>query len=320
MSVGKLGSSVAIFVIWAGSVFAEDSVKISSGNTVGTYYAASSAVAKMSNKDRTDSDKYIMTVASGGSLDNIDNVVKQISHFGLAQANLLEKAIQGKGQWEGKPQKQLQAVLKLYTEDLTIVVDGDEEIDSISDLKGKRVNTGGAGSSGAIHFRNILLKSGIQASEVTIIEQPQSRSEDLMKKGEIDAYVFVVGHPAFAVRNTAANQDSIKLLPLEQSLIDSFCKQNPLVKSTSISVDHYPNLENKVAVPTVGVHTILFTTNNESEETVYQMVKDVMENLDLFKRQHPTLQNLDAKTMSDISFMPVHPGAQRYFKEAGLVK
>jgi uncharacterized protein len=320
MSVGKFTWSVSTFFILAGNLFAEDSIKISSGNTVGTYYATSSAVAKISNKDRSDTEKNIITMPSGGSLDNINNVVQGKSNFGLVQAETIDNAIKGKGKWEGKPQKKLKAVLKLYTEDLTIVVDGDQDIESIADLKGKRVNVGGSGSSGKMNFRKILLMAGIQPSDVTLIEKPQSNSQDLMKKGDIDAYVFTVGHPAIAVRDTSANQENIKILELDQALIEVLLKQNSLIKSRSIPIDYYPDLENKVAVPTVGVHTILFTTADESDETVYRIVKSVMKNLDLFKRQHPTLQNLDAKTMSDISFMSVHPGAQRYFKEAGLAK
>ena len=320
MNRQKMSWSMILLSILALSSFAEDTVKISSGNTVGTYYATSSAVAKMSNKDRTNSEPYIMTMPSHGSLNNIENVLNGTSHFGLAQANLLEKAVLGEGPWEGKPQKKLKAVLKLYTEDVTIVVADQDEVNSIADLKGKRVNIGKAGSSDAVHFRALLLEAGIEPSELTIIEKAQSMSQDLMKNEEIDAYIFTVGHPAFAVRNSSSGEEKIKLLPLDKSLIEAVLKINPLVKATSIPVAHYPNILNKTAVPSVGVHAVLFTTDDTSEETVHRMVKSVMKNIELFQRQHPALQKLGGKAMSDISFMEVHPGAQEYFKEAGLVK
>ncbi len=316
----KFSLTMTLFAVLAGAAFAEEAmIKIGSGSTVGIYYSASSAVAKMCNNNRAEDNEYMITVASEGSLDNINNVLLGRVNFGLAQANLLDKASRGAGLWEGSPQKKLSAVFKLYTEDFTIVAAEDARIRTMSDLAGKRVNIGAPGSSDALYARDMLWLAGVRPSEMTILEEDQSRSEDLLADGKIDAYIYTVGHPTFSVREASSHKRKVELVPLDQSLVDFLVASNALVKATLIPIDFYPAIKNREPVPSVGVHAVLFTTEDTSEDVVYRMVKDVMENLDLFRRQHPAFRNLEAKQMGDVSFMPLHPGAKRYFKEAGLL-
>lgn len=305
----------------AGAAIAEDEmITIGSGNTVGIYYAASSAVAKLYNTKRDDYQKWIVTVASEGSKENINNVLNGQHDFGLAQANSLYKATHSIAPWEGETHNNLRAVLSLYTEELTIVAAQDAKIHTLSDLKGKRINIGAPGSSSQESGRRLITSAGISLDDVTIIEEPQSKSSDLLENRKIDAYFFMVGNPSMAVRDASAGKRSVRLIPLEQSIINKAISESPEVDASFISMEYYPKIGNTEPVQTIGVPAVLFTHTKMSEETVYQVVKEVMTNLDLFRRQHPVLADLTAAEMSDISAIPLHPGAVRYFKETGQLK
>lgn len=305
----------------AASTAADDEmITIGAGNTVGIYYASSSAIAKIFNYKRDDTHKWAVTVASEGSKENINNVLEGVHDFGFAQANSLYKASRGITPWEGNPHKNLRAVLRLYTEQLTIVAAQDANIYTLSDLKGKRINIGAPGSSSQEGGRRLIESAGLSLEDVTIVEEPQSRSSDLLAERKIDAYFFMVGHPSMAVRDAGFAERSVRLIPLEQSMIEEAAAESPDIRASSISMEYYPEIDNAEAVPTIGVPSIFFTHEDMSEETVYQIVKEVMSNLDLFRRQQPVLAGLTAKHMSDVSVVPLHPGAIRYFKETGGLK
>jgi TRAP transporter TAXI family solute receptor len=102
-------------------------------------------------------------------------------------------------------------------------------------------------------------------------------------------------------------------------LIDHVVKTYTYVTAESIPIDYYPELENEGPVATVGASTVLFTHEDMSEETVYRMVKAVMTNLELFRKQHPAFRDLVEEEMAQIPDIPIHPGAERYFREAGLL-
>jgi TRAP transporter TAXI family solute receptor len=321
INVKKYLLMITAGVLIANASIAEDEmITIGAGNTVGIYYASSSAIAKLFNYERDVTKQWLVTVASEGSKENINNVLNKQHDFGFAQANSLHKATHGVAPWEGQPHDTLRAVLSLYTEELTIVAAQDAKIYKISDLKGKRINIGAPGSSSQEGGRRLLTNAGISLDDVTILEEPQSRSSDLLANRKIDAYFFMVGHPSMAVRDAGFAKRSVRLIPLEQSMIDAAIAAYPEVHASSISMEYYPKIDNAEAVSTIGVTSIFFTHEDMSEETVYRVVKEVMTHLDLFRRQHPVLADLTAEEMSNVSVVPLHPGAVRYFKETGAHK
>jgi TRAP transporter TAXI family solute receptor len=317
----KKGSLImALTAVMASGVLAEDEViTIGSGNTVGMYYSTSSAIAKLFNYKRQDYHQWVDTEASEGSEANIKDLFNGKVQFGFAQANVLDKAVRGVGPWEGRPQKRLRAVLTLYTEELTVVAAEDAKIARLADLKGKRVNIGAPGSSTQEGARRFIKDVGISLDDITFLEEPSSKASDLLAAGKIDAYFFTVGHPSFSIREASSGERKVRLVPLDQALIDKNVTESPIIKSVTIPTTYYPGLANTKPIPTLGTPAILFTHEAMSDETVYRLVKEVMTNLDLFRRQQPVLADLTAKGMAAELVIPFHPGARRYFEEAGLL-
>jgi len=292
---------------------------ISSGTTTGSYYAAASAVAKVFNRNSAALGVRLATVASAGSVANIDAVAEGKAAFGIAETELLRRAGQGVRPWEGKEITSLRAVLGLYVESVTIVAAVDKGIARVGDLKGKRLNIGAPGSIDNTYAAAFLQMSGLNPGEVVTSGHSTAIAPELLQKGEIDAFICIVGHPNLTVLEASQGPRKVLLVPLDDALINQLVSQNPLLTAVAVPTMHYPGLHFKGTVPTIGIRTVLFTSKEQSEENVYRLVREVVTNFDLFRRQHPILQNLNPRDAARVNVIALHPGAARYFKEAGLI-
>lgn len=297
---------------------AEKTINIGTGSITGVYYNTGSAVAKMFNKKRKEYGEWMLNQPSAGSVENIHDVLEEKNQFGISQANFLFSAWNGTGLWKDNPRKELRAVLGLYTEDLTLIAAEDAGIKTALDLKGKRLNIGAPGSSDFVTSEEILKMLGIDSKDLKISTEPTYLASEKIQSGDIDAYFYTVGHPNLSVLEAISGERKVRIVPFQREFIDKVTALKPYLSADEIDVRFYDKLENKSPVPTIGVKSILFTRKDVDEETVYRVVKSVMENLDLFRRQHPVFSRLTRENMARGVIVPLHPGAERYFREAGI--
>lgn len=299
--------------------FPQPSLSISSGNTTGASYATSSAISKIFNRKSADYGMRIATVSTQGSVADVNSVVDGKTAFGIAQIVMLQHAEQGLGPWEGKTRKKaLRAVLGLHVETVTIVAAADRKIEQISDLKGKRVNIGAPGSIDYEYGASLLELSGINPADVILSAHSVALASEFLQKDDIDAYIYTVGHPNLSVLEASTGKRKVMLVSLDKSLIDKITTRNPFLFPAVVPTNFYPGLERQGVAQTIGVRAVLFTRADMAEETVYRLVREVMTNFDLFKRQHPVLEGLTPREAAGVTGIPLHPGAARYFREAGL--
>lgn len=299
--------------------FPQSSIAISAGYTTGTYYAASSAIAKIFNRKSADYGVRLATVASPGSVANVESVAAGKAAFGIAQAELLKHAELGLGPFQGKARGGLRVVLGLFAESLTIVAAVDSGINRVSDLRGKRLNIGAPGSLDQAYASTLLQLAGVKMSELTLSEHSTALAPELLKKGEIDAFISAMGHPNLPVLEASNGARKALLVPLDDALVQQVVSRYPRAFPVALPTKYYPDLVFRGTVPTVGVRSVLFTRADLPEETVYRLVREILTNFDLFRRQHPVLQDLTPRQMAGVTVIPLHPGAARYFREAGLL-
>jgi len=312
--------ALLLFVASSPARGTEPMLSIGAGNTTGVYYAAGSAIAKMFNRQRQAYGARLVTEPSEGSVANIENVMAGSVTFGIAQANFLHAAMRGEGLWAGKPQRELRAVMGLYTEAVTLVAAADAGIRSFEDLRGKRVNIGEPGSSDQLTARLVLRRAGIDPDrDLKLTEAPTYDAAELLQGNRIDAYFYTVGHPNLSVREATAGKRSVRIVGLPPELIARWAREVPYLSAETIPVDYYPALRNREAVPAIGVKAILFTRADTDEETVYRVVHEVLANIDLFRRQHPVLADLQPEEMALDLILPLHPGAESGYREAGVL-
>jgi len=300
--------------------FDEPMLTISTGNVTGVYYAAGSAVAKMHNRKRQEYGLRLITEASKGSIANIEHVLEGSAAFGISQSNKLYQAQKGTDYWDGQPHDTLRAVLGLYTEDYTVVAAADANIKTLADLKGKTVNIGELGSSDASQAIDVFQFFGLdQEKDLTVNGKPTYEAPELLQAGKIDVYLYTVGHPNLSVREASTGKRKVEIISPGREFIEHFRKIRSYIVATDIPIDYYPAIVNKDPIPTIGLKAILFTSTDADPTVVYNMVKEVFANFDLFRRQHPAFANLTPELLTEGLIVPIHPGAERYFKEAGLL-
>ena len=302
---------------------------IGTGGPTGVYFQTGNAICKMLHKSaiakehgrKKGIDKaYRCTAPStGGSNYNIGQIAAGEFQFGVAQSDWQYHAVNGSSKWEGKQYSDLRAVFSVHNEPFQIWARKKAKVKDFAGLKGKVVNIGNAGSGQRGTMEVLMNAKGVNNSffksttELTSSEQVKALCD-----GKIDAFGYSVGFPNGAMENAASC--GAKALPINltgpevQGLIDgaAYYAKAVIPKGTYTG--------QKKDVTTFGVKATVVTSANVSDELVYLVVKAVMENFDDFKKQHPAFASLKKEDMIAAGLSaPLHPGAIKYYKEAGLM-
>ncbi|MDY7026769.1 MAG: TAXI family TRAP transporter solute-binding subunit [Spirochaetota bacterium] len=293
-------------------------VTIGTGGLTGVYYPAGGAISRTVNKKQDEYNLKATVESTGGSVFNINAVMSGDLEFGIAQSDRQYQAMKGMAEWEGKPQDKLRAVCALHPESVTLIAAVDAGINTIEDLKGKKVNIGDPGSGNRGNAIDALSSAGldwetdIQAEQVKAVE-----SAKLLQDGRIDAYFYTVGHPNGSVKEATAGKRKVKIISITN--VDDLIKEFPFYAKSVIPASLYPAAENESDAVTYGVKATLVTSADVPEDIVYTITKEVFENFEEFKSLHPAFGVLTRENMLEGNSAPYHDGALKYFKEAGLI-
>ncbi|HET6428846.1 MAG TPA: TAXI family TRAP transporter solute-binding subunit [Phycisphaerae bacterium] len=321
MGLGVLAASVTA---WTAAGCSRDGgkkqrfVTIGTGGVTGVYYPAGGVIAKFVNR-KTDAYGIRMSVQStGGSVFNINAVLAGDLEFGIAQSDKQYQAMKGQAEWADRgPQTDLRAVCSLHPELITLVAADDAGIRTLADLKGKTVNLGNPGSGQRGNAMDVLKAAGVKLDDIRAEGLKASECPDELQNGRLDAFFYTVGHPNGAITQaTAGLRRKVRFVPITG--MDELIAASPYYAVASVPVALYPKAVNTEDVPTVGVMTTVVTSARVSDDVVYAVTREIFENLDELKSQHPAFARLTAESMRKGLSAPIHPGAMKYFKEAGL--
>ena len=299
-------------------------ITIGGGDISGVYFPTGLAIAKMINNRRPEYSIRATVEATMGSTFNLNAIMAGYLDFGLAQSDIQYHAVNGRVNWAKKgPQKELRAVFSIHHEPLTLVAAVDPGIQSITDLRGKRVSLGNPGFTQHRIVVDALKAAGLDPKgDISPQEVFASKAPAMLQDSRIDAYFFTVGHPSETIRMALSNERKARIVPISGPAIDKLVADNPFYIKTVIGMQQlYPGLAGQLdEVATFGVVATLCTSTRVSEDVVYNLTKIVFENLDEFRRQHPAFAGLTREGMREGLTAPLHPGAIKYYKEAGLMK
>ena len=298
-------------------------VTIGSGDFTGVYFPAGLTIAKMLNKKRNLYGIRAAVESTPGSVFNLNAIMAGYLEFGLVQADKQYQAVNGLAEWaKNGPQKELRAVFSLHHESVTLVAAEDAGISTIADLRGKRVNLGNPGSGQHRNAIDALKAVGLDPKRDIFPQEVKAfKAPALLIDNRIDAFFCTVGHPSETIQLASSGQRKVRIIPISGPGIDKLVADNQFYIKTTIPVQRlYPNLEDSMDVITFGVIATLCTASRLPANLVYTVTKEVFENLDGFRRQHPALVDLTKEGMLEGLSAPLHPGALKYYKEAGLMK
>ncbi len=319
MSVAVAFALVCVMAMGSADVQAKTTfVTIGTGGITGVYYPTGGAIAKIVNQKRKEYGIRCTVESTGGSVFNVNAVMSGDLEFGVVQSDRQYQAMKGMAEWKDKgPQKDLRAVFSIHPESVTLCAAVDAGINDIKDLKGKRVNIGNPGSGqrqnsiDALEAVGLNFETDMQAEQVKAAEAP-----GLLQDGRIDAFFYTVGHPSGAFKEATAGARKVKFVSITG--IDSLLAKFPYYAKSFVPVKLYPGAANDADVETFGVKATFVTSAKVSADVVYAVTKEVFENFDSFKKLHPAYAVLTKASMLEGMSAPIHEGAMKYYKEAGL--
>ncbi|GGA28234.1 C4-dicarboxylate ABC transporter substrate-binding protein [Amylibacter cionae] len=294
----------------------EKFITIGTGGQTGVYFVVGQSICRLVNRTTAETNLKCTAPSTGGSIANINAIMAGDMDMGVAQSDWQYHAYNGTSKFEGNQFSDERAVFSVHGEPFNVIARADSGIKSFADLKGKRVNIGNPGSGQRATMDVVMDALGwtnddfALASELKPAEQAAALGDN-----KVDAIIYTVGHPNGSIQEAVSTVDAV-LVPVQGPEIDKLIAENPFYAAATIPGGMYKGTD--ADVNTFGVKATFVTSAKVDDEVVYQVVKAVFDNFDRFKRLHPAFENLKEEDMISAGLSaPLHPGAERYYKEKG---
>ncbi|MGQ9824096.1 MAG: TAXI family TRAP transporter solute-binding subunit [Desulfotomaculales bacterium] len=285
-------------------------INIATGGTAGTYYPLGGAIADILNKNIPGMNASAQS--TGASVANINMLKDGSVDLAFVQNDIAYYAASGTEMFKDKKVEGLKGLASLYPETIQIITLEKTGIKDISGLKGKRVAVGAAGSGTEANARQILEAYGITYKDLTAQYLSFAEAANNFKDGNIDAAFVTAGFPTAAVQDIAA-QHKVVLLPVPEDIAGKLISKYPFYTKITIPANTYPNQDK--AVSTVAVKAMLAVTDKMDADTAYNIVKAIYGNLDRLQAAHSVGKLITKASAREGMSIPLHPGAEKYFKE-----
>ena len=289
--------------------------RIGTGGTGGTYYPVGGLIANAITSDKVNAS----AVTSNGSVANVNAIVGGASESGFSQADVASWAFTGTGLYEGRGKvDELRAIANLFPETVHVVVKKGLGVKTVADLKGKRISIDEPGSGSIINARAILTAYGIGSNDFKAEFLKAAPSVDKIKDGSLDAFFMTTGYPAGALSEMAATS-GFDLLAIDGQVAADLKKRFTFFADDSIPDGAYKDVK---GVPSLAVGAQWVTSSKIDNDLVYEVTKGLWSDktraaLDTGHAKGKAIQRATALAGLGI---PLHAGAERFYKEAGLIK
>ena len=258
-------------------------------------------------------------VSSRGSVDNVNAIISGLRNSGFAQSDVAYWAYTGTGTMEGKePAKDLRTIAALFEEHIHLVTLKKSKIKSVKDLKGKKVSLDEPGSGTYVDALLILEANGLSEKDVQAEALKGNAATDALRNGKVDAIFVVAGYPTGALVELASSV-SIKLIPIDGAGAKKLTDKHGFFSQSSIPEGTYEGVK---STNTVAVGAQWFTSAKEDDDLIYNITKALWnaESRKLMDVGHSKGKTITPDTALAGVGVPLHPGAERFYKEAGLIK
>ncbi|MGM8212917.1 TAXI family TRAP transporter solute-binding subunit [Virgibacillus sp. W0430] len=240
--------------------------------------------------------------------------------LGLGMVDMMERAMAGEGEFDTKLEK-IQPVMALYDNVMSIVVLEDSELTNVNELKGLKVGVASESTKDATAA--LLEEAGISESDITWEYLPYTEMVEAMKDNNIDAGIYTA-FPKSGLLEELASTRGIKILDIDKEATDSFNEKHPLWATTKIPKGTYPGVDEDKYF--YSYYTVLYTHNDVSEDHIYEITKNLIENNSEVAAAHPGGESITLEKNAEyiergiIDPDKLHPGAKKYFEENGVIE
>lgn len=288
---------------------------ITTGGTGGTYYPIGGAIADVLTKNIEN----LTTTAQAGnaSVANVNLISTHETESALVQNNVAYWAYNGVGSFEGKAVKNIRGIASLYPEAIQIIALKDSGIETVEDLKGKKVSVGEQGSGVDFDVKNILKVYDMTYDDFRVDYLSFSEASQKLKDKQLDAAFVTAGYPTSSVIDVALTRD-IVIVPIDEEKIEKLIEASPYYAKTIIPKGTYKGVEEDVVTATTMAMWVV--DKEVDEELVYDMTKTMWENKESIEAAHEKARDITLDTALDGMGIPLHSGAEKYYREIGIIK
>jgi TRAP transporter TAXI family solute receptor len=288
------------------------------GSVGGVYYPLGGEMANVW-EDNIDVKGFgVSSVESGASVENIAKIQSGDFQLGIAQNTTMINAINEEGEFEGKTTDKVAVIASLYPEAMQVVTLDSTGIESISELKGKKVAVGPPGGATRQAAEMILSAYGIEEGDYEAYEEGFGDAKSKLQNGTIDASFAVVGVPSSTTDELQAATKEVKFLDIEGDALQEVT-DNSQYEAYTVEPGTYEWQEEPVQTVT-AMALLLGSTEQVSEDLAYEITKTLFEKTDDMTIAQAGLITEDSALTGVGEDLPLHPGTERYFKEIGVIK
>jgi uncharacterized protein len=247
---------------------------------------------------------------TGASVENINLIKEGKVEMAFVMSDVLTEAVDGTGNFS-EPVDQVQQIAALYPNFVQIVTTADSGIETVDDLKGKRVAVGDQNSGVEVNARNLLEGHGITYDDIEVDYLGYAEAADGLRSGQIDAAFLTSGLPNSSVLELSKSLD-LSLVSVDPAKVEEIAEDQPYFISMEIPADTYGNEE---AVPTAAIMNALAVSSELSEDDVYKLTQEFFDSLESLENSHQAASDISLEGAQEGMVAPVHPGAQKYYDE-----
>lgn len=283
------------------------------GSPTGTYFAYGGIVGQyITNNAGIKAN----AVSTGGSKDNIQGIDSGDYQLGTVQSDVMHYAWNGTRSFESDGKiTSFRTVAGLYAEAVQLVT-VNADIQSVSDLKGKKVSIGAPGSGVYFNAVDVLSAAGLTVEDIQPQYQNFDESADALKDGKIDAAFIVAGAPTPAITELSMTNANTRIVPIDGAIAEKLMKDNTFYSVYKIPAETYKNQAAEIA--TVTVKATLIVSADASEDDVYKLTAAIFDNMEAIAKEHAKGAELSLENATEGLTVPFHAGAAKYFKEKGI--
>jgi uncharacterized protein len=303
------------FAVVSLSAHAAEFINVLTGGTSGVYYPLGVALTQIYGKAMPSAKTAVQ--ATKASAENLNLLQAGRGEVAFTLGDTLNEAWKGNEEAGFKtPLKKLRTIAAIYPNYIHFIASADSGIKTLADLKGKRISVGAPKSGTELNSRDILKGAGLTYKDLGKVEYlGYAESVELIKNRQLDATLLSSGLGVAAVRDLATAV-KIVVLPIPADIVAKIGEA--AYQTGTIPANTYNG--QTADVPTVAVQNFLVTHEGVPTDTVYLMTKSMFENLDTMIASHAAAKAIRKETAAQGSPVPLHPGAEKYYKEAGLLK
>ena len=296
-------------------VAADTLLTVLTGSSTGVYYTIGVALAEVLNNAIPDAKTTVQ--ATRTSLENLSLLQSGRGDVAFSAGDVLSDAWKGNEAAGFKtPLRKLRGIAAIYPNYIQFVARADSGIRKLADLKGKKISVGAPKSATEVSARAILHAAGIEYKDFAKIEYaPFGESIELMKERQIDVTLQSAGLGASALRDLANAIDMV-VVPIPADVIRNI--DDPAY--IPVAIPAYTYRGQAADVPAVAVMNYLVTREDETAETVYAITKAMWTGVDQLASAHSAARAMDPRKAIEGMPLPLHPGAERYYREVGLIR